>query len=484
MNIGLCAVLPGQSQHEHMHYGVEQFIYTLEGESLHIVNGREYVLTPGDHLYMEAGVTHNTINCSDKLSVDLLISTPVNFQEPNHVNREDEASWYQGNISAAIEAIGSVSMESFRAPFTIFDAQKQVIFQNDFFSQYCHDNCTPTSKPTECACLGKQKTMKHEKDHIWFICPHGHVVYHLPILYCFKEIGAIRGGHIVVSEVNGQYGPIGVYDTPQSTAIGIQKMLKQVIQSIQAFCAFDMAREELRLKNKTLWETENHKLTLEKSLRLSEDKVTNLRINRHFLFNTLNCMADMALHKKGDSLYSAILQLSRMFRYIIPIDQASVRLADEIEYVENYLALQKLRYGNNLAVSKSFDDQIMSMSVPSNFLQPIVENAFTHGFRDYVGIMRIHLETAIVDNRGVIWVKNNGKRLDEASLLRVRKGLTSNSGHGLSLIYTKLKSFYRGDFDMDITSEYTQEEGSMTLVSLILPANDNGGLYDQNHHRR
>jgi quercetin dioxygenase-like cupin family protein len=58
-------------------YGVEQFIYTLEGESLHIVNGLEYVLTPGDHLYMEAGVTHNTVNRGDELSVELLISAPV-----------------------------------------------------------------------------------------------------------------------------------------------------------------------------------------------------------------------------------------------------------------------------------------------------------------------------------------------------------------------------------------------------------------------
>ena len=83
MNIGLCTVLPGQSQHDHMHYGVEQFIYTLSGQSLHIVNGREYVLTSGMHLYMEAGVTHNTINNSYLPSVELLISTPVTFQEPN-----------------------------------------------------------------------------------------------------------------------------------------------------------------------------------------------------------------------------------------------------------------------------------------------------------------------------------------------------------------------------------------------------------------
>ncbi|MDL2259538.1 histidine kinase [Deltaproteobacteria bacterium OttesenSCG-928-K17] len=469
MNIGLCTVLPGQSQHDHMHYGVEQFIYVLEGESLHTVNGREYVLTSGNHLYMEAGVTHNTINNSHKPSVELLISTPVTFQEPSHTDNEDEAGLYQGNIYAAIEAVGSQLMESFRAPFTIFDSQRQVIFQNDYFSQYCYENCTPTTKPTECACLGKQKKMKHEKDHIWFICPHGHVVYHLPILYRFKEIGAVRGGHIVVSEVSGKYGPVGVYDTPQSTAIGIQRLLKQVIKSIQAYCAFDATREELRLKNKTLWETENHKLSLEKSLRLSEDNVTNLRISRHFLFNTLNCMADMALHRQSESLYSAIIQLSRMFRYVMPVEQASVTLNDELEYVENYLGLQKLRYGSNLAVSKSFETQFMSMPVPGNFLQPIVENAFTHGFRNSIGIMRLHLETAMVDNRVVITVKNNCKWLDEASLLRVRHGLTSNSGHGLSLIYTRLKSFYGNDFEMDIKSEFSSFEEPMTIVTLTLP---------------
>ena len=468
MNIGLCTVLPGQSQHDHMHYGVEQFIYTLSGQSLHIVNGREYVLTSGMHLYMEAGVTHNTINNSHLPSVELLISTPVTFQEPNHADHEE--SLYQSNIYAAIEAIGSQLMDSFRAPFTVFDANRQVIFQNDYFSQYCYDNCTPTTSPSACACLGKQKKMKHEKDHIWFICAHGHVVYHLPILYRCREIGAIRGGHIVVSEVSGKYGPVGVYDTPQSTAIAIQKLLKQVIRSIQAYCAFDATREDLRLKKKTLGETESRKQNLEKSLRLSEDNVTNLRINRHFLFNTLNSMADMALKNQGETLYTAIIKLSRMFRYVMPVDQVSVTLNDELEYVENYLSLQKLRYGNNLSVSKSFDGQILNMSVPSNFLQPIVENAFTHGFLNSVDIMKIHLEAGLENDQVLISVKNNGKRLNEASLLRVKNGLTSNSGHGLSLIYSKLKSFYGERFDMDIKSCWDEWEGPMTEVSLIIPA--------------
>ncbi|UQZ88141.1 histidine kinase [Deltaproteobacteria bacterium Smac51] len=473
MNIGICTILPRQRQHEHIHYGVEQFIFILKGESLHIVNGQEFRLTKGNHLHMQSGVTHDTVNTTDQPVVELMVSIPVSFSyDLSRTQSDDELGGrYHGNLYAAVEAIDSHLLDSFHAPFTIFDDGRSKVFQHDFFSPFCHEKCGPTSEPADCECLSSHREphMVVAKDHRWFVCSHGHLVYHLPIMYRGRELGAIRGGHIVVSEISGHFGPKGVYDTPKSTAIGIQKLLRQVIKSIQAYCEFDATRLELKKRNRTLWETETHRISLEKNLRMAESKVTSLRINRHFLFNTLNCMADMALKKKGESLYEAIIQLSRMFRYVIPTEKTSVPLGEELEYVNNYLSLQKLRYGNNLLVARSVDSQLLSIPVPINFLQPIVENAFIHGFRDSVGLMNISLEVAAKNESVVVSVRNNGKRLDDSVLLRVKNGLTSNSGHGLSLIFTKLSYAYGDDFDMDITSEWDAYHDSLTCVKLILP---------------
>jgi len=485
MNVGICTILPQQRQYEHVHYGVEQFIFILKGASTHIVNGVKSHLTEGQYIHLRAWVTHDTINDGDEPAVEMLISIPVSYSPHIALQRgaddEPDSGNYRGNLYAAVEAVDARMMESFRAPFTIFDDQWAIIWQNTFFSKFCNDHCRPSVDPGQCECLRPERAhMRAEKDHNWFVCSHGHVVYDLPIIYRGHTLGSMRGGHIVVSDLgaSGDFDYEGVYDTPLSTANGIQRLLHQVIKSIVAYCEFDMNRMELRDKNRALWETEHHRLALERTLRLTEDRVTNLRINRHFLFNTLNCMADMALRKKGQSLYSAIIQLARLFRYVMPADQTSVTLHDELEYVDNYLSLQKLRYGNNLLVAKSVDAQLMTVPVPMNFLQPIVENAFTHGFRDSVGLMRIALEATLVNDRVRLCIRNNGKRLDETTLLRVRNGLSSPSGHGLSLIYTKLASAYGENFEMSIDSELSGHDETMTVVSLSFPTSFRGRYHD------
>ena len=483
MNVGICTILPKQRQYEHVHYGVEQFIFILRGASTHTVNGVETHLTEGQHLHLRAWVTHDTINHGDEPVVEMLISIPVAYSQNVRLQADsaDDAAGeaYNGNLYAAVEAIDAQIMESFQAPFTIFDNKWSVVQQNNFFSKFCTERCRPSVALSECECLRPgNDEMRTEKDHSWFVCGFGHLVYDLPIIYRGRQLGSMRGGHIVVSDLTGDGGRQGVYDTPLSTASGIQRLLHQVIKSIVAYCEFDMNRMELRDKNRALWETEHHRLALEKTLRQTEDKVTNLRINRHFLFNTLNCMADMALQKKGQSLYAAIIQLARLFRHVIPTDQASVTLNDELEYVDNYLSLQKLRYGNNLLVAKSVDSQLLTVPVPQNFLQPIVENAFTHGFRDSVGLMRVSVEAKRRKRRVFMTIRNNGRCLDEPTLLRVRNGLSSPSGHGLSLIYTKMSSAYGDDFEMNVDSESTARDETMTVVTLSFPTSFRGRFHD------
>ena len=470
MNVGICVIMPKQRQHKHVHYGIEQFIYLLKGESRHIINGEERLMSKNGHLHMEPGVTHDTINDGDIPAVELLVSVPVTYSQ--NLGLIDDAqlpqSPYETNLYAAVEAIRAQLMESYQAPFTIFDDNNKVIFQSIQFPSFCLEKCRPQAAGGNCKCLcGTEYDMSNDKERMWFICPYGHLVYHLPIVFRTQRLGYIRGGHIVVSELSGDYGHKEVYDTPKSTANAIQNLLQQAIKSILAYCEFDASRQDLKRKNLAIWEKEHHKLALEKTLRLAEDTVTNLRINRHFLFNTLNCMADMALRKKGESLYSAIIQLSKLFRYVMPTDQHIVKLDNELEYVDNYLSLQKLRYSDNLLISKSVDCNLLDLDVPFNFLQPIVENAFTHGFSDRTGLMRLSVAAeSNADGRIVITIRNNGAKLDETTLLRVKNAWASNSGHGLSLIYNKLASAYGNDFEMDIESVAKDQ----TQVRLVLPA--------------
>ena len=78
-------------------------------------------------------------------------------------------------------------------------------------------------------------------------------------------------------------------------------------------------------------------------------------------------------------LYQSIIDLSKMLRYSVRIRGRQIPLAVELDYLEAYLKLQKLRYPVGFSYKISMDPELEQAIVPFNFLQPVAENAFTHG---------------------------------------------------------------------------------------------------------
>lgn len=102
--------------------------------------------------------------------------------------------------------------------------------------------------------------------------------------------------------------------------------------------------------------------------------------------------------------------------------------------------------------------------MPFNFIQPIVENAFTHGFRDIDTVKRIEIIARLDSQYAIIEIHNNGTILDGNNIDKIKAGIRSNNGHGLSLIYTKFTSAYGNNFDMDIKS--SDNEGTYIMIKI------------------
>ena len=176
-------------------------------------------------------------------------------------------------------------------------------------------------------------------------------------------------------------------------------------------------------------------------------------------------MAAMALTGDRYDLYTSIVNLSKMFRYTMVTDMKMVSLKREIEYLQTYLSLQKLRYGDGLRIEYNIDDHCLNTPVPFNFLQPIVENAFTHGFMSYDYEKYVCINVAPKQENICIEVINNGIPPGLAELKQIREGWASHSGHGLSLIYDKLQYSFAGQFSMDIRIL----KGGKTCILLQIP---------------
>lgn len=464
MNIGRTVILPGKHQVEHVHYGQEQLVYILSGEGIYVIDGERKRCSQGAMLYMEAGSTHETINDTDEPICELLVSNPVSgAREISMREMKGMDSSGKNALYAAVESLRGPLIEPLNLPLTIFASDWQVVLQTPHFPAFCKKHCDPEKHPETCACM-ESCTFSEDTACIETVCPMNLRIYSVPIIHEDMCIGVVRGGFILLTGSRMEEHE-GLYDMPESAALSIKKLLGEIANNIVNYCVFDDARRELETKENAIISSRKHGAMLEQNLQIAQDTVTNLKINHHFLFNTLNCMASMALQDGSERLYSGIIDLADLFRYTMKTDCRFVAFERELAYLNNYLNLQKLRYRKGLSMTYDLNDALMGVAVPFNFLQPIAENAFIHGFGRNVKERRLVLRAWVEDGRAHIIISNNGAVMNPITLNRVNRSLTSGSGHGLSLIYSKLAAAFGKDFTMTLLSG--KEE---TSVAVNIPA--------------
>jgi two-component system, LytTR family, sensor kinase len=104
------------------------------------------------------------------------------------------------------------------------------------------------------------------------------------------------------------------------------------------------------------------------------------QMDPHFMFNTLNSIASLVYDQRGDAAVGMIVGLSELLRRASEDShRAQVTLQEEVEYLQRYIDIQKIRFGERLRVSIDIPDELLATQVPSLLLQPLVENAIKHG---------------------------------------------------------------------------------------------------------
>lgn len=298
-------------------------------------------------------------------------------------------------------------------------------------------------------------------------CPYGLTALYVPIIFQGIFLGYVEGGFVHTSLMMRKYQEEGVYITPQSSILGAQMLLRRIAKAIVNFCEFYKFKSELMEKDLALSGKEQYQELLVANLKNAEKSMTDLKINNHFLFNTLNQMASMAIEGGMLPLYQSIVDLSKLFYYTLRNNNNTVSLDKELEYLGAYLKLQKLRYGDGLTLCLDVQPELSRWLVPFNFLMPIAENAFTHGFSD-VKVKRLTVRVYECQDRLHFIIENNGKTLDSAACRAIGLGMRSATAHGLSMVYSKLKAAYDEDFSFGIGPN---AEGG-TRISLVLPARE------------
>jgi LytS/YehU family sensor histidine kinase len=156
------------------------------------------------------------------------------------------------------------------------------------------------------------------------------------------------------------------------------------------------------------------------------------KVNPHFLYNTLNSIAELSLHQ-GAKARQMTIALADLFRYSLnKKNETVIAIEDEVEMVENYLMIEKIRFEDKLDITIEIEEAVKRIKMPKFILQPLVENAVKHGLRepDQKGIIKIAIKGN--GNKIDITIYDNGSPFPEDIQV----------GYGLKSVMDKLALFY------------------------------------------
>ncbi|MBO7744423.1 sensor histidine kinase [Paenibacillus sp. MWE-103] len=198
-------------------------------------------------------------------------------------------------------------------------------------------------------------------------------------------------------------------------------------------------------------------------------EVINLqsKLNPHFLYNTLDMIYWMTVVKDEEEIGDAIISLSNILRYSISHQNEFVPVAEDIEQLENYLKIQRMRFENKLAYQVQIDPEIVDIKIPKLLIQPLVENAIKYAFQQMLLGGTITIRGYASGDELLFEVVDNGVGMPSEkveALLATFENKSQPSGLGIRLVQQRIRYLFGEEYGLSIQSEM----GQGTTITLKL----------------
>jgi len=243
----------------------------------------------------------------------------------------------------------------------------------------------------------------------------------------------------------------------KSTLTGIVQLLSLLlVLSLVVFLVYKY-RMRLRLK----------KQGQEKRLQELQMAAIRSQMNPHFLFNSLNSVQNLIQQNRTEEANLYLSDFAGLIRKVLRnSDKEEVSLAEELEMLEQYLKLEKLRFDFEYTIY--VDDQIDQnlFMLPSMILQPIAENALTHGLQHKTGDKKIAIRVLKIENSIQIIIEDNGIGIQASQKLK-----TNSNGFGLRMNEERIqmmKAKNGGNYSFKLT-DLSEQDKEGTRVEIIIP---------------
>ncbi|MGN0243328.1 MAG: sensor histidine kinase [Lachnospiraceae bacterium] len=259
--------------------------------------------------------------------------------------------------------------------------------------------------------------------------------------------------HVTVSEVHSGNldARVKVFSEDEMGALGNQ--VNQMLTEIQNLMQQSLD-QQLLVKN-------------------SEIRALQNQINAHFIYNVLESIKMMAEVKEDYEISNAITSLGKLLRYSMRWVSQNVTVAEEIDYIMNYLKLINLRFDYEIYLSMNLPDEMMKQEIPKMSLQPIIENAICHGLEDIAEDTSIYMKGTIEEGICQIEISDAGVGMTQEQVDALHKKIAgeidvgggSGNGIGLKNVQDRLQISFGPEYGISIHAKL----GCYTKVIVRFP---------------
>lgn len=370
------------------------------------------------------------------------------------------------------------------------DAEGNHIGSRNNFCKFCNKINETKEGTFYCSCTNRKAiaiALKTKKPSI-YICHAGLVNIEIPLMHKGECVGAITAGNVRCSE--GDIYPrepapddINWFDDPElaayykeiccvtkkqieGTATALSNITNYIIQTV----AYSQMQEDYARKTEELLKAETRRNQLEEQLKIAQLDALQKQITPHFIFNVINSVSRLMSLEEYNTAKDMLDSFAQMMRYNLSNITSFVTLRHEMDYIENYLAIQKIRFGKRISYQIDCATELESMFIPFFSIQPLVENAVEHGILNKTAGGKLSVSALVHGSHIQICIKDNGIGISKNYLEELRnilQGTTlrkSQKGVGLYNCYHRFLLMFGKNIDFSIGSHV----GKGTVITITI----------------
>lgn len=276
----------------------------------------------------------------------------------------------------------------------------------------------------------------------------------------FRSLNVLRGGMDKVKQ--GEFGlhiPVNGDDEISDLGSSFNEMTDRLNDLMSTVAKLEYEKQEVKL-----------------CMAQAELRALQAQINPHFIYNTLESISMLAEINDDDEVQMMATSLGKLLRISIT-GSSLVTLREELEYIENYMLIQRIRFDKRIRMNIDVDEVLLNCIVPKLILQPIVENSINHGLEESVESETIEIKGNLIEGNIILIVSDNGKGMSKQVLERVQRMVEDcTDSHeddrikhhvGLSNVNQRIRLRYQNEiYGLKIQSEV----GRGTSIFICLPA--------------